>query len=74
VARYTPAGKLDVYIEMPVLVPTMVAFGGPDMSTLYVTSGRLERFMNKPVAEASGSIFAIATKFQGVPETKFKAR
>ena len=57
VARYTPDGCLDFKIEMPVLFPTMIAFGGPDMSTLYVTSARLEHLVNCPASEQSGNLF-----------------
>lgn len=36
--RFTPDGELERRIELPVELPTMPAFGGPDLSTLYVTS------------------------------------
>jgi sugar lactone lactonase YvrE len=36
--RFDPAGRLERRIEMPVQYPTMPAFGGPDLSTVYVTS------------------------------------
>jgi L-arabinonolactonase len=36
--RITPAGKLDMEIQMPVEKPTRIAFGGPDLGTLFVTS------------------------------------
>ncbi len=38
VIRITPEGTLDRRIELPVGAPTMPAFGGPDLTTLYVTS------------------------------------
>lgn len=38
VIRVTPDGTLDRRIELPVENPTMPAFGGPDLATLYVTS------------------------------------
>src|SRR6202008_2517051 len=40
IGRFTPDGKLDLHIEVPVLLPTMVAFGGPDMSRLSITPAR----------------------------------
>ena len=40
VIRVTPDGELDRRIELPVHRPSMPAFGGPDLSTLYVTSIR----------------------------------
>ena len=36
--RITPAGVVDMEIPMPVEKPTRIAFGGPDLETLYVTS------------------------------------
>jgi L-arabinonolactonase len=38
VIRIHPDGTLDRRIELPVEMPTMPAFGGSDLSTLYVTS------------------------------------
>jgi len=69
VARFLPDGKLDFEIEMPVLVVAMVAFGGPDMSTLYATTGRIESLMNRPSSPLGGDLFAIETNFRGIPET-----
>jgi L-arabinonolactonase len=71
VARFAPDGDLDVCFEVPVMMSTMVAFGGPDLSTLYITCARVKHFIKRPVAEAAGAIFAVETKFRGVPETKF---
>jgi len=38
VLQFTPDGRLDRRIDMPVTKPSMTAFGGSDMSTLFVTS------------------------------------
>lgn len=72
VARFRPDGGLDLVIEMPVAICTMPAFGGPDLSTLYVTSGRLEAMIGREPSELSGGIFAVDMPFQGVPETMFR--
>ena len=37
-ARFTPSGKLERLLEAPTDMPSCPAFGGPDLSTLYVTS------------------------------------
>lgn len=53
--RITPAGRIDRAIDMPVEKPSRVAFGGRDLSTLYVTSIRVE---DDPRQPQSGSLFA----------------
>jgi len=79
IARFSSDGKLDVLIEVPVLMPTMVAFGGLDMATLYLTSARDEHIFSlysggKGANDLDGDIFAIQTSFTGVPETKVRVR
>jgi len=39
--RYSPDGMLDGVVSLPVTHPTSCAFGGPDLSDLYVTSARV---------------------------------
>jgi sugar lactone lactonase YvrE len=77
IARFSANGKLDVLIEVPVLMPTMVAFGGSDMSTLYVTSARDEHIFSlysggRAPNDLDGDILAISTSFTGIPETKVR--
>lgn len=60
-------------IPIPVRRPTMPAFGGADLKTLYVTSAR----ENAPADELahhpqSGSIFAIEVDVPGLDEPRFK--
>ena len=74
VARFTPEGKLDFHIETPVPIPTMPAFGGSGLATLYVTTGRIETFMGAEAHPLSGDIFAVETGFRGCPETPFISR
>ena len=60
--RYTPDGKVDRIIEMPVKKVTSVMFGGPDLDILYVTSMAkppLPRFPGD--GPLRGSLFAITT-------------
>ena len=59
VRRYLPDGKLDQVIEMPVPRPSSIAFGGPDLSTLYITSART-RLPASTLADAplSGGLFS----------------
>ena len=38
--RYTPDGRLDQVIELPVSQPTMCCFAGKHLDELYITSAR----------------------------------
>jgi len=40
IRRYHPDGRLDAEIRLPVTNPTSMAFGGVDLTDLYVTSAR----------------------------------
>ena len=72
VNRYAPDGSLDTTIDVPVPRPTSVAFGGPNLETLYVTSART-RLPARTLAEAplSGGIFACRPGPVGLPAGKF---
>jgi L-arabinonolactonase len=73
IARFTPAGELDRLIDAPTDLPSCVAFGGPDLSTLYVTSikdsGSGRAISRQP---DGGFLFAIeGVGVRGIPETRF---
>lgn len=73
VIRYTPDGKVDRVIEMPVRKVTSCMFGGPNLDILYVSSMAkppLPRFPGDGVQR--GSLFAIHDLgIKGVPEPRF---
>lgn len=68
VNRFSPAGELLGWIELPVSHPTMPCFGGPDLRTLYVTSAR-ENFSPAQISATplAGSLFEIKLDIAGVP-------
>ena len=70
--RFTPDGAVDRRIDLPVSMPTMPAFGGPDLSTIFVTSltGGPEDERRSKGVEA-GSLLAIDVDVQGLPEPRF---
>ncbi|MFZ6843087.1 SMP-30/gluconolactonase/LRE family protein [Undibacterium sp. RuTC16W] len=69
ILRFTPEGKLDRKIDLPVTKPSMCAFGGDNLDTLYVTSISA----GKPAGDdLAGAIFAVRTGVQGMPETVFR--
>ena len=69
IVRITPDGQIDLVIELPVLAPTMVAFGGKDMATLFITSGRIEDVKGREHSPLGGDLFAVATGYRGIAET-----
>ncbi|HEY9222642.1 MAG TPA: SMP-30/gluconolactonase/LRE family protein [Variovorax sp.] len=66
VHRFTPDGRLDRSLEVPVKKPAMCAFGGAQLDTLYVTSIRPGGDLSdQPLA---GGVFALRPGVQGLPE------
>jgi len=67
VHRFTPAGKLDRSLAVPVKKPAMCAFGGTGLDTLFVTSIRPEGIdlSDQPLA---GGVFALRPGVRGLPE------
>ena len=59
VTRYDPDGRIDRVLRVPVPKPTSIAFGGPDMQRLYITSASLD-MTPQQLAEApwSGCLMA----------------
>lgn len=70
--RYLPNGKIDDVINMPVRRPTSCCFGGPDLTTLYVTSAST-RLSPKELEkdQFAGCVFSVDTGIKGLSETKF---
>lgn len=73
VARFSPQGKLDRIIDLPVPNVTCPAFGGADMKTLYITTAR-ENLTPEQLEEfpLSGSVFAIDVDVAGLTEPFLK--
>jgi sugar lactone lactonase YvrE len=72
VLRVSPRGEMLARVRVAAVRPTMVAFGGADLRTLFITTAReglaaeeLRRF------PASGRVFAIALQVAGLPEPQF---
>jgi sugar lactone lactonase YvrE len=72
ILRLSPSGEVLCEIRLPLRCPTMIAFGGPDLRTLYVTSAR----HNRPQAELaqyplSGCVLALQVDVSGRLETDY---
>lgn len=67
VQRYAPSGELLEQVRLPVPNITKVAFGGPDLRTVYATTARLhlsaEQLTHQP---ASGDLFEFTANVSGI--------
>jgi L-arabinonolactonase len=72
-ARFAPDGRLDRTVELPARHPTSVAFGGPNLDILYVTS--ISKSTNLSASEPdAGGLFAIeGLGVRGLPACTFTA-
>jgi sugar lactone lactonase YvrE len=70
VHRFTPQGKLDRSLPVPVKKPAMCAFGGSQLDTLFVTSIRPDGIdlSDQPLA---GGVFALRPGVCGLPEPEY---
>lgn len=70
ILRLTPRGNIDRTVAVPVPRPTMPAFGGPDLETMFVTSIAVR----DPGADGPGphgAVFAFEPGVRGLPEPRF---
>ncbi|MGW4020452.1 SMP-30/gluconolactonase/LRE family protein [Streptomyces sp. NPDC005009] len=68
VRRYTPSGELDRVIHLPVPLVTACAFGGPDLTDLYITTARVGLTAPHPLA---GSLLVVRGAGKGAPQPPF---
>jgi sugar lactone lactonase YvrE len=73
VLRVTPAGTIDRRIRVPVEKPTMPAFGGPGLSTLFITTiGGGGSHKVDPTQPDAGGLFAVEVGVKGLAEPRFE--
>ncbi|MDA3913729.1 SMP-30/gluconolactonase/LRE family protein [Oleiagrimonas sp.] len=72
VVRFAPDGKVVEMVTIPSINATMIAFGGSDMRTAFVTTARQqlsdEQLRSHP---HSGGIFSFRVPVPGIPEPYF---
>ncbi|MET7486325.1 SMP-30/gluconolactonase/LRE family protein [Streptomyces sp. NPDC005538] len=68
VRRYSPDGELERVIPMPVPLVTACAFGGADLTDLYVTTARVGLEAPHPVA---GSLLVVPGAGKGLAQAAF---
>ncbi|MFC6065454.1 SMP-30/gluconolactonase/LRE family protein [Streptomyces ochraceiscleroticus] len=67
VRRYTPEGALDRTVELPVRRPTACAFGGRDLTDLYITTAQEDT----PQHPLEGSVLVVPGAGQGLDQPAF---
>lgn len=70
--RFSSDGELLESIKVPFMCPTMMAFGGADMKTLYITSASQKRSPSElNLFPLSGYVISIRVSVAGLPEYPF---
>ena len=69
IVRIAPDGAVDRFVELPTLNVTTCAFGGPDLSTLFITSARNDP---DPGDRLAGSLWAMEAGVSGLPENRVR--
>lgn len=71
--RWAPDGRLDRQIKLPIPKPSSLCFGGPELTTIYITSIRAglsaEQLAQAPL---SGGIFALDVDTPGTPAARYR--
>ncbi|MEU3251447.1 SMP-30/gluconolactonase/LRE family protein [Streptomyces sp. NPDC006997] len=68
IRRYGPTGELDQVLPLPVPRVTACAFGGPDLTDLYITTARVGLTSPHPLA---GSLLVSPGAGKGLPQPAF---
>jgi sugar lactone lactonase YvrE len=69
IVRVAPDGQIDRFIELPTRNITTCTFGGPDLSTLFITSAANDTTVGDRLA---GSLWMLETDVAGLPENKVR--
>ena len=72
IVRYAPDGRVDRVVETPVDRPTCCAFGGSELSTLFITTTSQGMTRDELAARPlAGALFALEAPVRGLPEPRF---
>ncbi len=73
VVRLSPTGELLQTVELPVQRPTMIAFGGADLQTAFVTSaGKNLTDEEREAQPHAGGVFTFRVDTPGLPQPVFE--
>jgi len=72
VIRFAPDGSIDRVVTLDAPQPSCPAFGGPDLSTLFVTTAHQGMTSSdRAAAPLSGALFRQQIDVRGLPEARF---
>jgi sugar lactone lactonase YvrE len=63
VTRFSPDGEVLMEVPVPTAQVTKVAFGGPDLTTMYITTASIGR--DREIDPMAGHVFAVETGIAG---------
>ncbi|MGU3540651.1 SMP-30/gluconolactonase/LRE family protein [Methylobacterium sp. A54F] len=69
ITRFDPEGRIERILPVPTALVTKCAFGGPDLTTLYITTCLRDR--DPTIDIMAGHVFAVETEFRGFPANIF---
>jgi len=73
VVRYTPQGRVDEAIAVAAPQPTCIAFGGPDLKLLCVSTARMGlSALQLAAAPRSGDVFIYELDIAGLAENRYE--
>jgi sugar lactone lactonase YvrE len=70
--RFDPVGRLERRIDLPVRYPTMPAFGGTALDTIFITSAAWPLASAERQHAAEGNLFAIPAPVPRLPARRLK--
>ena len=72
ITRFAPDGSVERTLPVPTALVTKCAFGGPDLTTLYITSAREDR--DPRIDPMAGHVFAVEAGVKGLPAHIFAGK
>ena len=70
ISRFSPDGELERIVPVPTAQVTKCAFGGPDLTRLYITTAAIER--DPGVDPMAGHLFVVETGVRGLAASVFE--
>ncbi|MDB5647859.1 MAG: gluconolaconase [Methylobacterium sp.] len=70
ITRFDPQGRIERVLPVPTALVTKCAFGGADMTTLFITTGARDR--DPSLDPMAGHLFAVEAGVPGVPANLYR--